>query len=127
MSNETKRDVFEEFADKWAGLDDERYEQYLKQYDAALPDNLPVIPKAVGEYIKSNRTEPLGKVFWHLGCISVALLGSTRSYIVDHTEDFARAWVLGVWRVEETGEIVKLTEKQKNCPYCNKPSDRRRL
>lgn len=77
-----------------------------------MPDDMPVILEAVGEYIKSNRTEPLGKVFWHLGCISAALLGSTRSYIVDHSEDFARAWLLGVWRVEETGEIVKLEEEK---------------
>lgn len=108
MSNETKRDVFEvamNHATKSGWVD---YSEMMSRYDAALPEDLPVIPKAVGEYLKSNRTEPLGKVFWHLGCISVALLGSTRSYIVDHTEDFARAWVLGVWEVEETGEIVKL-------------------
>lgn len=137
MSNETKRDVFEdalraleEFGEQgssWEMAYDDLSSRYSVASDDTLPDDLPVIPKAVGEYLKSNRTEPLGKVFWHLGCISVALLGSTRSYIVDHTEDFARAWVLGVWRVEETGEIVKLNEKQKNCPYCNKPSDRRRL
>lgn len=134
MSNETKRDVLVDAVDALAdaqasggNVGHQDANLFMDEYEKALPDDLPVIPKAVGEYLKSNRTEPLGKVFWHLGCISVALLGSTRSYIVDHTEDFARAWVLGVWRVEETGEIVKLNEKQKNCPYCNKPSDRRRL
>lgn len=122
MSNETKRDVFEvamNHATKSGWVD---YSEMMSRYDAALPDNLPVIPKAVGEYLKSNRTEPLGKVFWHLGCISVALLGSTRSYIVDHTEDFARAWVLGVWRVEETGEIVKLEEESNGKPDDKKPT-----
>lgn len=114
MSNETKRDVFvdalralEEFGEQGSSWE-MAYDDLSTRYADALPDNLPVIPKAVGEYLKSNRTEPLGKVFWHLGCISVTLLGSTRSYIVNHTEDFARAWVLGVWEVEETGEIVKL-------------------
>lgn len=119
MSEETKRDVFDEV--RRVALQDETLlrtanihvllkqdEEWHSRYEAALLDDLPAIPKAVGEYIKSNRTEPLGKVFWHLGCISVALLGSTRSYIVDHSEVFARAWLLGVWRVEETGEIVKL-------------------
>ena len=96
MSNETKRDVFEEFADKWAGLDDVRYEQYLKQYDAALPEDLPVIPKDVSEWLtwckSSNHS------------LKDALDGETRV-----SEDtFARAWLDGVWRVEETGEIVKL-------------------
>lgn len=112
MSNETKRDVFEvamNHATKSSWVD---YSEMMSRYDAALPEDLPVIPKAVGEYLKSNRTDPLGKVFWHLGCISVALLGSTRSYIVNHTEDFALAWVLGVWEVEETGEIVKLEDKK---------------
>lgn len=126
MSNETKRDVFEGLLESYMYSADMVIDEISTdgvadrlnlgniiastrdRYAAALPDDLPVIPEAVGEYLKSNRTEPLGKVFWHLGCISVALLGSTRSYIVDHTEDFARAWLLGVWEVEETGEIVKL-------------------
>ncbi|MXI85078.1 hypothetical protein GRZ59_15555, partial [Lactobacillus paracasei] len=111
---ETKRDVFEEFADKWAGLDDERYEQYLKDYDAALPDDLPVIPKAVGEYIKNLRKyhRDLVDVFG-----KVRDLGITRTepngvliWVAHNTDVFAHAWVLGVWRVEETGEIVKLEE-----------------
>ena len=29
-------------------------------------------------------------------------------WIANNQNAFARAWVLGVWRVEETGEIVKL-------------------
>lgn len=99
-------------SDNNVGLGHQDADLFMAEYEKALPDDLPVIPKAVGEYLKSNRTEPLGKVFWHLGCISVTLLGSTRSYIVDHTEDFARAWVLGVWEVEETGEIMKLEDKR---------------
>lgn len=117
MSNETKRDVFEdalraleEFGEQGSSWE-MAYDDLSVRYADALPDDMPVIPKEVGEYLKSNRTEPLGKVFWHLGCISAVLLGSTRSYIVDHSEVFARAWLLGVWRVEETGEIVKLEEE----------------
>jgi len=119
MSNETKRDVFKGFADKWAGLDDERYEQYLKQYDAALPDDLPVIPEAVGEYIIDAKAG-------HNGIGFVLMIGGhtmtsnriafeewltrVNSYSdrIDRENTFARAWLLGVWRVEETGEVVKL-------------------
>lgn len=65
MSNDTKRDVFETFADECAGLNDEIYEQYLKQYDEALPDNLPVIPKAYGDMIEEFKANHyrLSKLF----------------------------------------------------------------
>ncbi|WP_225425971.1 calponin homology domain-containing protein, partial [Lacticaseibacillus paracasei] len=65
MSNETKRDVFEDLVEELANayialdgegigheLTNEEKQAYLKDYDAALPDDLPVIPKAVGEWIK---------------------------------------------------------------------------
>lgn len=107
MSNETKRDVLKKALDFFVmcGLrqsinyDFERY-QYLSEYDAALPDDLPVIPKAVGEWLE-----------WCKGrgySLIVALDSQTR---VDQ-DTFALAWVLGVWRVEETGEIVKLEEEK---------------
>lgn len=107
MSNETKRNVFEEFADKWAGLDDERYEQYLKQYDAALPDDLPVIPEAVGNQIVEDQGEHLSdELHW----ADQGALGDRKlsNWIADNENTFALAWLLGIWRVEETGEIVKL-------------------
>lgn len=103
MNNETKRDVLERALNFFVatGLvrnmnyNLERY-QYLSEYDAALPDNLPVIPKDVSEWLTwckmSNHS------------LKDALDGETRV-----SEDtFARAWLLGVWCVEETGEIVKL-------------------
>ncbi|MFT8963587.1 MAG: hypothetical protein ABF967_11340 [Lacticaseibacillus paracasei] len=128
MSNETKRDVFEKALREWndlvhsCGLQGEEAHggcefdpiliKYKKDYAAALPDDLPVIPKAVGEYIKNlwkyhrdlvdvfgmvrdlgiTRTEPNGVLIW----------------VAHNTDAFARAWLLGVWRVEETGEIVKV-------------------
>lgn len=65
-------------------------------YDAALPDDLPVIPEDVSEWLTWC------KMSHH--SLKDALDGETRV-----SEDvFARAWVLGVWNVEETGEIVKL-------------------
>ena len=96
MSNETKRDVFETFANECAGYEDELYKQYLRQYDNALPDDLPVIPKDVSEWLTWCKRKHHS--------LKDALDGETRV-----SEDvFARAWLLGVWRVEETGEIVKL-------------------
>lgn len=131
MSNETKRDVFndlvEELASAYIALDgegigdeltNEDKQVYLKDYDAALPDNMPVIPKAVGEYIIDNKAEKSNLIS--------TLGGKERpskdmpEYVFDwlhsrwndttrcRQDTFARAWVLGVWRVEETGEIVKL-------------------
>ena len=127
MSNETKRDVFDEtvkrlyYSANYEGLDiDAEFRrkgttvewELQTRYDTALPDDLPVIPGNVGEYIKNlwkyhhdlvdvfgmvrdlgiTRTEPNGVLIW----------------VAHNTDDFARAWVLGVWRIEETGEVVKL-------------------
>lgn len=125
MSNETKRDVFnnlvEELADAYIALDgegigdeltNEDKQVYLKDYDNAFPDDLPVIPKSISEYIKNlhkfhrdivdvfgmvrdlgiTRTEPTGVLVW----------------VTHNIDTFARAWLLGVWEVKETGEIVKL-------------------
>ena len=124
MSNETKRNVFERALDEWYGLifevggqGNEAYgycefdgtiSKYEKDYDAALPDDLPVIPKDVGEYLKTHRKDLLGEIFWKLGCKSSAFLDSNELYIVLNSDTFARAWLLGAWCVEETGEIVKL-------------------
>ena len=107
MSNETKQDVLETIADKCAGYDDELYKQYLNQYDDALPDNLPVLPKAVGEMLQSAQGEDN-----LLGVLETARNGKkiseTLAWIIANQNTFASAWVLGVWCVEETGEIVKL-------------------
>ena len=114
MSNETKRDVFEAVWNRLAGYQvffngwpRETLYDYKKRYDAALPDDLPVIPKAVGKYIKTNRGHmSLTSGVENASCISEWLWGKGFDYGNDSV--FARAWVLGVWRVEETGEIVKL-------------------
>ena len=109
MSNETKHDVFETIADKCAGYDDELYKQYLKQYDAALPDDLPMIPKAIGEYITSCKARMMDL---HDSMFNWLRSEEEDEFMACYSEIFARAWVLGVWRVEETGEIVKLEVKE---------------
>ena len=105
MNNETKRNVFKiamKYAAKSGWLD---YDDMINRYDAALPDNIPVIPEAVNEYIedaKASHYELLDAMTkWTLD-------QPVFDWIHDNSDTFARAWLLGVWRVEETGEIVKL-------------------
>lgn len=104
MNNETKWNVFKiamKYAAKSGWLD---YDDMINRYDAALPDDLPVIPKAVGEYIKWCQS--VGGVI--IDAFAFTKGGITEKWIYEHGDTFARAWVLGVWRVEETEEIVKL-------------------
>ena len=127
MSNETKRDVFEKTLTLYRsavnvmnenGLDevpDIPASHMLANYDAALPDDLPVIPKAIGEYIEEVKAhgkwsiiDPLWRVGDALSAMGESGLGDRSRWVLHHSDDFALAWVLGVWRVEETGEIVKL-------------------
>lgn len=124
MSNETKRNIFnnllEELADANIALDgegigfeltNEDKQVYLKDYDAALPDDLPVIPEVVGEILQSahGQTDLLG-------VLDTARNGHKVIYplawIIANQNTFARAWVLGVWRVEGTGEFVKAEEEK---------------
>ena len=135
---ETKRDVFEDLVEELANayialdgegigedLTNEDKQAYLKDYDTALPDDLPVIPKDVSEYIK--RMIPIAVGRYIIGdepLFSIFLTiqhnlnkdyppdFKAENWIIHHSDTFARAWVLGVWRVEETGEIVKLEEEK---------------
>lgn len=114
MSNETKRDVFEYYLNMIKALKDplaaECVNEARQRYAAALPDDLPVIPKAVGDditYAKANGMS-IGDVLWRCGEGGMFDCDEVESWINDHSDTFATAWVLGVWRVEETGEIVKL-------------------
>jgi hypothetical protein len=118
MTIETKQDVFEavwnrlsEYRVFFNGWPREAIDEYKKRYDAALPDDLPVIPEEVGEYIRWCKS------YDGIHSISEALYYATESnrewiYRAKNSDAFARAWLLGVWRVEETGEIVKLEEEK---------------
>lgn len=117
-SNETKRDVFEGLLESYMYSADMVIDEISTdgvadrlnlgkiiastrdRYAAALPDDLPVIPKAVGEWLTWCKERGHS--------LKDALDGETRV-----SEDtFAHAWVLGVWEVKETGEIVKLEEEK---------------
>ena len=125
MSNETKRDVFEdslraleEFGEQgssWEMAYDDLSARYSAASDDTLPDDLPVIPKAVGEYIRKAKAPGkwgLLDVFWHLGdnisAVGINGLYDWQRWMANNQVAVARAWVLGVWRIEETGEIVKI-------------------
>lgn len=105
MSNETKRDVLVDAVDALAdaqasggNVGHQDANLFMAEYDNALPDDLPVIPKVCGNTIEAFKANHyrLSEIFteWDLN--------------YDEQELIARAWVLGVWRVEETGEIVKV-------------------
>lgn len=125
---ETKREVFEDLVEELASayialdgegigeeLTNEDKQVYLKDYDNALPDDLPVIPELIGKYLKMWKHDQ-GDLFQAFDEGTSASLDGTKWESVqdwfwdakDSFDTFARAWVLGVWRVEETGEIVKL-------------------
>jgi len=126
MSNETKRDVLVNAVDALAdaqassdnnvGLGHQDADLFMAEYDAALPDDLPVIPKEVGEYLKRYKL-----MFTLFGFLRDAVshidtplddLNQTKyHWIANNQNTFARAWLLGVWRVEEKDEIVKLEVK----------------
>lgn len=132
MSNETKRDVFERALTEWCklifkigGQGEEAYgycefdvtiSKYEKDYDVALPDDLPVIPKAVGVSIKEQKAkQSLGGALFDAVFAANNLgrkkVGTVVNWMVDNDETYANAWLLGVWCVEETGEIVKLEDE----------------
>ena len=121
MSNETKYDVFKRLLRTWDDLVHEQELQgeeshgacefdpvlikYKKDYDDALPYNLPVIPKAIGEYITSCKARMMDL---HDSMFNWLRSEEEDEFMDCHSDTFARAWLLGVWCVEETGEIVKL-------------------
>ena len=119
MSNETKRDVFEvllgEFADACIALDgegigeelnNEDKQAYMKDYDIALPDDLPTILECVSKEIKDGygKNSLLDELVW---ANQDALPSSKVSeWINDNETLFAEAWSRGLWIVEETGEVT---------------------
>lgn len=120
MSNETKQNVFEDaaFNIETSAPDGPKFADELRQrYDAALPDDLPVITELISKYLIMRKRDR-GDLVQALDEGTSFLLDGTQwesvqdwfwfSDVKDSVDTFARAWVLGVWRVEETGEIVKL-------------------
>jgi len=125
MNYETKQNVFEdalraleEFSEQgssWEMAYDDLSTRYSTASDDALPDDTPVIPKEVGEYIRAKKRKNTSQSVYYLLRDTGVLWRRKKeskilSYMHDDPDTFARAWLLGVWRVKETGEIVKLEE-----------------
>lgn len=98
MSNETKRDVFEvamNHATKSGWVD---YSEMMSRYDAALPEDLPVIPQAVSEYIKWGKEH--GESLYSMiadypAHLSYEVEQFVMDWMPDHSDTFARAWLDG--------------------------------
>ncbi|QEA49928.1 DUF1642 domain-containing protein [Latilactobacillus curvatus] len=111
MNNETKWDVFEdalraleEFGEQGSSWE-MAYDDLSARYAAALPDDMPVIPEAVGEWIKDAKA----RYYDMLEAMTKWTLDQpVFDWIHDNSDTFARAWLDGVWHIEETGEIMKL-------------------
>ncbi|MFD1485376.1 hypothetical protein ACFQ5J_09055 [Lacticaseibacillus baoqingensis] len=116
MNYETKQNVFDDaaFNIKTSAPDGQKFADELRQrYAAALPDGLPVIPKAVGEYIKWGKT--YGIAMYMMFSFKFVrsqefrkLTDEVEDWIISNSDAFAIAWLLCAWRVEETGEVVRL-------------------
>jgi hypothetical protein len=118
MSNETKWDVFEdalraleEFGEQgssWEMAYDDLSARYSAASDDALPDNLPVVSKDVSNTMITYRflwwKEFLDKAYDNKLSGDDDINYKVRS----ESAEVARALILGVWRVEENGETVKL-------------------
>jgi len=110
MSNDTKRDVFEDIVDSLNVLDgapDDYCKKLIDRYDAALPDDLPVIPKEVGEYIKRQKDDLLTEQLFVIFLTIQHNINTdnppdlkAENWIIDHSDTFARAWLDG-YVVEE--------------------------
>ncbi|MBU7497302.1 DUF1642 domain-containing protein [Lactiplantibacillus pentosus] len=106
MKNETKRDVFEKALREWdnlvhsCGLQGEEAHggcefdpiliKYRKDYDAALPDDLPVIPQVWADTIERFKAN-------HYGLDEIL---TEWDWNYDEQELIARAWLDG-YTVEE--------------------------
>lgn len=123
---ETKREVLVDAVDALAdaqasggNVGHQDANLFMAEYDTALPDDLPVIPELIGKYLKMWKHDH-GDLFQAFDEGTSASLDGTKLESVqdwfsdakDSFDTFARAWVLGVWIVEETGEIVKLEEEK---------------
>mgnify|MGYP001177762396 CR=1 FL=1 len=127
MSNETKRDVFARLAEDLKindSFDEEypksqediekEYKENIHNYDAALPDDLPVIPEVVGKYVTWCKGE--GGISNILDAVLNAP-GNVENWIYNesnwsNSNVLAHAWVIGAWKVEETGKIIQLEKKE---------------
>lgn len=88
MSNETKRNVFKDVVNTLHVMDgapDDYCKELLDHYDAALPDDMPVIPKVYGDMIEDFKA----------GHYKLSELLNEWDWNYDEQELIARAWLDG--------------------------------
>lgn len=119
MTKETKQDVFDrllkEHCKTILGLNPASAETDVKQivenvfrdhYAAASPCKLPVIPQAVGEYIKWGKTYDIS-TYMMFSFKFVRSQGFSKltdeveDWIISNSDAFAIAWLLDDWEAEE--------------------------
>lgn len=118
--SETKQDVFDEVLDIAAGCSDcPNPDVLICRYAAALPDEVPTLPDEIGEWVRKLRgsryglekiingefapneiTEAIAKWFFREGAYEDTVLELQKRLV--------RAWLDGVWIVEETREVVRI-------------------
>ena len=119
MSNETKRDVLVDAVDALAdaqasggNVGHQDANLFMAEYDAALPDDLPVVSKDVSNTMRIYRflrwKEFLDKAYDNELSGAEDINYKVRS----ESEEVVLALLLGVWCVEETGEAVKLESEE---------------
>lgn len=121
--NETKRDVFNDalayvpVGREYDPVNDNEAGDLSSclsaRYAAALPDDLPVIPESVSDLLVAQKQyyRPLSNVLGpvhELGVMRQQSSNPSLNWVANHENEFARAWVLEVWKVKETKEVVKL-------------------
>ena len=84
MREKTKEDVFEELLESYAEVSD------------AYAD-------AVGQEYYAEKDPDYRKQF----AVDRGGRDKGADWIAEHADDFARAWVLEAWKVEETGKVVR--------------------
>lgn len=114
MNDETKRDVLVNAVDALAnaqassdnnvGLGHQDADLFMAEYEKALPDDLPVIPKAVSEYIQWGKSYYIQLyMMYNFKFIHSQgfkkLTDDVESWIISSSDTFARAWLDG-YRVE---------------------------
>lgn len=81
---------------------------FMAEYEKALPDDLPVIPKEVSDRLKQAKADR-SSLRYMFAASSINMLSDWWMAQNPENEDtFARAWLLESWIVKETGEVVKL-------------------
>jgi len=102
MNDETKQDVLVNAVDALAdaqassdnnvGLGHQNADLFMAEYEKALPDDLPVIPNYVAEYINCMKSS--GRDIWdamHYPFRS----NDISEYMEDNSEIFVHAWIDG--------------------------------